>query len=169
MADKQALILTAYQTMFEHVFLDMMARLDVEEAPGMTYLDNALLVWSQESGMSTHDALSLPIVTAGSAGGFLRTGQFIDLRRAGDPRSKLDPQFHGYLLYAGMLYSQFLATVLQAMGMRPPDFERWGYKGYGRPAVDPPDYGILPFGRHYENTSSRYFQIASDVLPFLGA
>jgi hypothetical protein len=169
MPDKQALILTAYQTMFEHVFLDMLARLDVEEAPGMTYLDNSLLVWSQESGMSTHDALSLPIVMAGSAAGFLRTGQFIDLRRIGDPRSKLDPQFHGYLLYAGMLYSQFLATVLRAMGLQPADFERWGYKGYGRPAVDPPDYGILPFGKHYENTSSRYFQIASDPLPFLQA
>lgn len=166
-ADKQPLVATAYQAIFEHLFLDMMARLDVEEAPGMTYLDNSLLVWSQESGMSTHDALSLPVVTAGGAAGYMRTGQFIDLRRVGDPRSKLDPQFNGYLLYAGMLYSQFLATVLQAMGLQPTDFERWGYKGYGRPAVDPPNYGILPFGVHYEDTSSRYFQIASDPLPFL--
>lgn len=165
--EKQSLILSAYQNIFEHVFLDMVARLDVEEAPGVTYLDNSLLVWSQESGMSTHDAVSLPIVTAGSAGGFMRTGQFIDLRRVGDPRSKLDPQWHGYSLYAGMLYSQFLATVLRAMGLQPADFERWGYRGYGRPAVDPPDYGILPFGKHYESTSSRYFQIASDPLPFL--
>jgi hypothetical protein len=168
-ADKQALIVTAYQRIFEHVFLDMLRRLDVEEAPGMTYLDNSLLVWSQESGMSTHNAVSLPVVMAGRAAGFLRTGRFIDYRRIGDPRSQFDPQYGGYLLYAGLLYSQFLATVLRAMGMPPVDFERWGYKGYGRPIVDPPDYGILPFAKHYENTSSRYFQTASDVLPFLEA
>jgi hypothetical protein len=27
----------------------------------------------------------------------------------------------------------------------------------------------LPFAKHYENTSSRYFQIASELLPFLKA
>jgi len=165
--DKQALLVRAYQGIFEHVFLDMVARLDTEEAPGMTYLDNALLVWSQESGMSTHNAVSLPVVTAGSAAGALRTGQFIDYRRVGDPRAQFDPQFGGYLLYAGLLYNQFLASVLRALGMQPADFERWGYKGYGHPMVCPPDVGILPFAKHYENASSRYFQMASEMLPFL--
>lgn len=167
--ENQTLLVTAYQRIFEHVFLDMVARLDVEEAPGMTYLDNALLVWSQESGMSTHNPISLPVVSAGRAAGYLRTGQFIDYRRMGDPRSKYDPLFSDYYLYAGLLYNQFLATVLQAMGMTPPDFERWGYKGYGHPAVDPAGYGTLPFANHYENSASRYFEIASEVLPFLKA
>ncbi|HTU63118.1 MAG TPA: hypothetical protein VMF89_31880, partial [Polyangiales bacterium] len=161
------LIVKAYQRVFEHVFVDMIARLDVEEAPGMTYLDNALLVWSQESGMSTHNSLSLPIVSAGSAGGYWKTGQLIDYRRVGDPSSQYDLLFNGYLQYAGVLYNQFLANVLLAMGLARSDFERWGYRGYGHPAVDPPGYGTLPFAKHYENTSSRYFQIASDLLPFL--
>lgn len=167
--DSQALIVSAYQRIFEHVFLDMIARLDVEEAPGMTYLDNSLLVWSQESGMSTHSSISLPIVSAGSAGGYLNTGHFIDYRRFGDPGSQYDPLFKGTLMYAGVLYNQFLANVLQAMGLSPSDFELWGYRGYGHPAVDPLGYGVLPFAKHYENTSSRYFQIASDPLPFLEA
>lgn len=119
--------------------------------------------------MSTHDALSLPVVTAGSAAGYLKTGQFIDYRRLGDPRSKFDPLFDGYFMYAGMLYNQFLATVLQAMGMSAREFERWGHKGYGHPMVAPSDIGILPFAKHYESTSSRYFEIASDPLPFLRA
>jgi hypothetical protein len=93
--DSQALIVRAYQCIFEHVFLDMIARLDVEEAPGITYLDNSLLVWSQESGMSTHNSVSLPIVSAGSAGGYLKTGRFIDYRRFGDPSSQYDPLFKG--------------------------------------------------------------------------
>jgi hypothetical protein len=151
------------------VFLDMATRLDVEEAPGMTYLDNSLLVWSQESGMSTHDPVSVPLVTAGSAAGFLRTGRLLDYRRAGHPDSVFDPQADGYLLYAGLSYNQFLASVLQAMGLTPADFERWGHRGYGYPLVSPPDFGISPFARHYQDTSSRYFQIASDVLPLLKA
>src|SRR5687768_15032081 len=62
-AGKQDLLARSYQRIFEAVFLDLAARLDVEEADGHSYLDNTLLVWSQESGMSTHDPLSIPIVT----------------------------------------------------------------------------------------------------------
>jgi hypothetical protein len=165
----QQLLVTAYQRVFETVFLDMAARLDVEEAPGTTYLDNSLVVWTQESGMSTHDPVSMPIVTSGSAAGFFKTGLSLDYRRVGHPDSKFDPQANDYFLYAGVTYNQFLATVLQAMGLSPAEFERWGHKGYGYPLVTPPETGILPFARHYQNTSSRYFQIASDVLPFLKA
>ena len=41
--------------------------------------------------MSTHDPLSLPIVTAGSAAGFFRTGQSLDYRRVGNPDSRFQP------------------------------------------------------------------------------
>jgi hypothetical protein len=167
--ENQALLVAAYQRIFESVFLDMAMRLDVEEAPGVTYLDNSLLVWTQESGMSTHDPVSMPIVTCGSAAGYFKTGLSLDYRRAGHPDSRFDPQANDYFLYAGVTYNQFLATVLQAMGVPPSEFERWGHKGYGYPLVTPPEIGILPFARHYQSTSSRYFQIASDVLPFLEA
>lgn len=167
--EKQRLLVTAYQRIFENVLLDMATRLDSEETPGTTYLDNSLLVWTQESGMSTHDPVSVPIVTCGSAAGFFKTGLSIDYRRMGNPDSKFDPLANDYFLYAGLTYNQFLATVLQAMGLAPADFERWGHKGYGYPLVTPPDTGILPFAKHYQNTSSRYFQIASDVLPLIKA
>lgn len=165
-ADKQALIARTYQLIFEKVFLDMAARLDIEEADGLSYLDNALLVWSQESGMSTHDPLSLPIVTAGSAAGFFRTGQSLDYRRVGNPDSRFQPLTKAPETFAGVLYNQFLATVLQSMGMRPAEFERWGHRGYGIPKVERSDVS-LPFAAHYQSTASRYFQRASDVLPFL--
>jgi hypothetical protein len=164
--EKQALIARTYQLIFEKVFLDMAARLDIEEADGLSYLDNTLLVWSQESGMSTHDPLSLPIVTAGSAAGFFRTGQSLDYRRVGNPESRFQPLTKAPETFAGVLYNQFLATILQSMGMAPEEFERWGHKGYGIPKVERAGVS-LPFAAHYQNTSSRYFQIASDLLPFL--
>jgi hypothetical protein len=164
----QDLLGRSYQRIFERVFLDMAARLDTEEADGFGYLDNTLLVWTQESGMSTHDPVSIPIVTAGSAAGFLRTGLSVDYRRIGNEDSRFQPLAAADATYAGVLYNQFLATVLQAMGMQPPEFERWGHRGYGLPRVEQPGTS-LPFAEHYQDSSSRYFQIASDLLPLLKA
>ncbi|HEY6077634.1 MAG TPA: DUF1552 domain-containing protein [Polyangiaceae bacterium] len=165
--DRQALIQASYQRVFEGIFLDLAERLDIEEAPGMTYLDNSLLVWTQESGMSTHDSVTIPVVTFGSAAGFFKTGLLADYRRVGNPDSTFDPQAGGKQ-YLGLLYNQWLATVLQAMGLTPSDFERWGHKGYGVPFISKESW-TPPYAKHYGDTSSRYFQMASDVLPFLKA
>lgn len=166
--DKQDMLARTYQRVFETVFLDMAQRLDVEEADGLTYLDNALLVWSQESGFSTHDPISMPVVTAGSAAGYFRTGMSVDYRRMDNEDSRFQPLVKGETTYAGILYNQFLATVMQAMGMAPSEFELWGHKGYGVPFVEAPGTA-LPVAEHYQNTSSRYYTMASDVLPFLKA
>lgn len=165
--DRQELLVRSYQTLFAGVFADLAAQLDVEEAPGITYLDNSLLVWSQESGMETHGSISIPVVTFGSAAGFFRTGQFVDYRRTADPASSFDPGAGG-TQYLGVLYNQWLATVLQAMRVPPAEFERWGHKGYGVPFLTGDDW-TPPYRAHYGDTDSRYFQMASDVLPFLGA
>ncbi len=167
LADKQELIKQSYQQVFEGIFLDLAAKLDIEEAPGMTYLDNSLLVWSQECGMSTHDSVTIPVVTFGSAAGFFKTGQLCDYRRIGNPNSTFDPMAGGKQ-YLGLLYNQWLASVLQAMGVPPTDFERWGHKGYGVPFVSQEGW-TPPYAKHYGDTSSKYFNMASDVLPFLKA
>ncbi len=167
LADKQELIKQSYQKVFEGIFMDLAAQLDVEEAPGMTFLDNSLLVWSQECGMSTHDSVTIPIVTFGSAAGFLKTGIFADYRRVGNPASMYDPQAGGQQ-YLGVLYNQWLATVLQAMGVPPSEFERWDHKGYGVPFVSGESW-TPPYAKHYGTTSSKYFTGASDILPFLKA
>jgi hypothetical protein len=164
--DRQALLVQSYQLMFSNVFAQLASALDVEEAPGMTYLDNSLLVWSQENGMSAHNAVSIPVITFGSAAGFLRTGLFVDYRRTGHSDSSYNPGAGG-TQYLGVLYNQWLATVLQAMRIPPTEFERWGHRGYGVPYVSM--QGGLPWAPHYGNTSSRYFQMASDVLPVIGA
>jgi Protein of unknown function (DUF1552) len=165
---KQDLLARSYQSIFQNVFLDLAARLDFEEADGLSYLDNSLLVWTQESGMSTHDPVSIPIVTAGSAAGFFRTGLTLDYRRVGNADSRFQPLVGAEATYAGLLYNQFLASILQAMGLPAFEFERGGHRGYGLPVVEQSGTS-LPFATHYQDSSSRYFQIASDVLPFLKA
>lgn len=169
-AEPQAVLVQSYQRFFASVFVEMARRLDsVEEVPGLTYLDHSLLVWTQESGMETHGAISVPVVTFGSAAGRLKTGLLCDYRRMGNPASEYEPDGTpgpGGTQTLGLLYGQWLATVLQAMGLPPSEFERWGHKGYGYPYVST---HVPPLARHYTNTSSRYFQGASNWLPFLKA
>lgn len=158
-------IATSYQRVFEWLFLDLAAKLDIEEANGATYLDNTLMAWSQESGMDTHNAVSVPVVTFGSAGGFFKTGQVLDYRRTDNKGSHFYTT-NNMAQYCGVLYSQWLATVLQSMGLAPSEFERWGHKGYGIPYIGKTE---KYFVNHYVDTQSRYFQTASDILPGMKA
>jgi hypothetical protein len=126
---KQKVICDAYQKFFEKCFLDLANKLDVEEANGKTYLDNTLLQWSQESGPSTHEPISTPIITAGSAAGFLKTGVYADYRRRTAPSLGHTNEIPWQDLTVGVLYNRWLGTVLQSMGVPPSELQRNGKPG----------------------------------------
>ena len=115
--------------------------------------------------METHGSVSVPVVTFGGAAGRLKTGLLCDYRRVGNAASTYDPGAGGKQTL-GLLYSQWLATVLQTMGVPPSEYERWGTKGYGYPFITKESW-TPPFAKHYGDTSSRYFTNASTILPFL--
>jgi hypothetical protein len=63
-----------------------------------TMLDNTLVVWVKELGDSRlHDGNSVPFVLAGRAGGFLKTGRYLD--------------------FQGTSHQALLVTMCQAMGL----------------------------------------------------
>ena len=68
------------QRFFAQAFLDLVSRLDAVPEGDGTMLDHTLVWWAQESGPETHQGDSLPIVTAGSAGGRFTTGNYYDFR-----------------------------------------------------------------------------------------
>jgi hypothetical protein len=155
---RQKVLADAHQYFFEHVFLDLIDKLNVEEADGKTYLDNSLVMWSQESGNLTHYPISTPIVTAGSAAGYFSTGNFVDYHNR---NVQVYPNEGGNLVpdqRPGILYSQWLATVLQSMGVAPSEFERDGKRGYGSMIRDPQRTKAWP---------DRLFTDASKPVPFL--
>lgn len=130
--------------MFEYVFLDLMRKLDIEDPYGGNLLDNSLMVWQQESGRFTHDSLSIPAITAGSAGGRWHTGQYIDYRdrtrnlmpgyvTGNEPT---DPPPEEIEMYGGLFHAQFLGTVLDAMGLPRSEWET-PTGGYGDPYKEP--------------------------------
>jgi hypothetical protein len=113
-------------------------------------------MWTQESTNITHNAESMPIVTAGSAGGYFRTGRFYDYRNV----DNLVLDDGGYVPAAdrrpGLTYNQWLANVLQAMNVPPAQYERDGLPGYGLHYRGDPGAAAWP---------DRIYDMASDPLP----
>jgi hypothetical protein len=159
---QQAILMAAHQLTFEKVFLDLCGKLDVDDGTGQTLLDSALVVWTQESGEYTHAGQGMPVVTAGSAGGFLATGNYCDYR---DPALVVDNGESGNMavkILGGLLWQQWLGTALQAMGLAPADYEQNGLGGYPNPVKF-----ISPnYAKAYPDS---LLTVASDVLPYLKA
>ena len=161
-AQAQQTMVGAHQETFASTFLDLAAKLDVDDGSGRTYLDDTLLVWTQESGEYTHDGQGIPVITAGSAGGFLKTGNYCDYRAR--ERVISDGGGEPGKVYEGLLWHQWLGTALQAMGLERSDYENNGVQGYpARKFVGdsyPSDKGIY---------SDTLWNVAGDILPFLKA
>jgi hypothetical protein len=75
--------------------LDQLAA--TQEVDGSTMLDNTVLLWGNELGVgNTHDYKNIPWVLAGGAGGYLKSGR--------------------YLQYGGLPHNNLLVSVCNAMG-----------------------------------------------------
>jgi hypothetical protein len=125
-ADQQA-ITEGHTWAAENVFLKLVAKLDVPEEGGGTYLDNSLIYWGGELGFN-HINYSVLCMLAGSAGGFIKTGRYIDYI---DWTSKAYFGQFGGTVIRGMPHNQLCVTILQAMGLAPADYERPGISGFG--------------------------------------
>lgn len=101
-----------------------------------TYLDNSLVLFGNAMGDGTaHSYSDLGVSLAGSLGGRLRTGRFIDYSNQGQGRN----------------YCAFLAMILTAMGLSPEDYQQSNVAaGFGSDTIqgNPPawarDRGVLP-------------------------
>jgi hypothetical protein len=132
------------------VFAKLIAKLDVTEAAGSTYLDNSLVYWGNELGFN-HIGYSVPCLLAGSAGGFIKPGRYLDYIDW-DGKSYF-AQEKGCVI-KGIPHNQFLVTALQAMGLSPADYETGGKAGYGStstsgrdPSLWATDYDLASVGQ----------------------
>ncbi len=67
------------QNWYAQQFLYLLNKMDAYKEGTKSLLDNTIVLWATEIGESTqHDLLTMPYVLAGSAGGKIRTGRFID-------------------------------------------------------------------------------------------
>ncbi|MDB4983736.1 MAG: hypothetical protein JWM82_4488 [Myxococcales bacterium] len=129
----QATLAASYQQVFEHVFMYLANGLDsIKDPDGSSLLDNSLLYWTQECGFSTHDPWAVPIVMAGGAAGYFKTGMLVDYRN--QVASSQNTVYAGALPgnFSGLIYPQFLATALASMGVKSTEWTpQSGVGGYG--------------------------------------
>ncbi len=198
----QGWLVESYQAVFEQVFLYLAAQLDgIVDSNGGTVLDNSLLVWGQECSMETHANTGIQTATFGGAAGTMNTGLYCDYRQNGQTtnRTQVSPYndaggstagasatIASYVTYPGLLWEQFLATQLIAMGLGPSEWELWKdssnatQHGVGTPFVGAdqnygsdyaphylPSTSSWPSGASPPANASPYFANASTPLPFL--
>ncbi|MEM7608541.1 MAG: DUF1552 domain-containing protein [Myxococcota bacterium] len=111
---------------FEEGILDLVTRMDgIADGEG-TMLDSSLVWWSPEAGSSTHNGDSIPIVSFGSVGGALQTGQYLDLRdRTQDDPFREDRRgFANEGRVRGACYFQWTTTYLDAFGVPREEWQR---------------------------------------------
>lgn len=120
-----------HQRVFEHVFADLASKLHAVRTPDGTLLDACLLQWTHESGPATHDPLEMPVITAGGAAGALSTGHYADFRNLAFP-AKVPRDGEAVEAHTGLIYNQWLGTVLELMGLDRRAYERDGWGGYGQ-------------------------------------
>ncbi|HEX2870579.1 MAG TPA: DUF1552 domain-containing protein [Polyangiaceae bacterium] len=124
----------------QELFAKLLAKLDVAENGDQTMLDNSLVYWGNELGFN-HIAYSVPCLLAGGAGGFIKTGRYLDY---------IDWDGKAYFsqedgnVIKGIPHNRFLVTALQAMGLSPADYERGGQPGYGSTSTNGRDGNAWP-------------------------
>lgn len=154
-ADADRTLLAINQWIATDVFTPIVKALDVAESAGRTFLDNSVVYWGNELGFN-HINNSVPALLAGSAGGKLRTGQYLDYS---DWQSRLFfGQYDGAVIQ-GLAHNRLLVTLLQAMGLQAADYERNGNPGYGAIETAGKPEGTFP--TNYKNHG--------EVLPGLWA
>ena len=137
---------------------------------GGTLLDSSLLAWGQENGDLVHETISMPVITAGSAGGAIQTGSYCDYRNlayrwGGDSGTGNESE----LIWTGLIYNQWLTTVMLAMGVPQAEWAETTHPGYGARVSLPDDFFLYSPGK--PKTSDVYtdamWQKTGEILPFL--
>ncbi len=147
------------QNFHGQVVAKLLAELDEVEdfESGKTYLDNSLVMWVTENcvrkndlgSYTVHASIDMPMFMAGSAGGALRTGYFLDFQKLGVSKRLIykssreqvglpecvygEPcEFRtDYYPFLGRPINELLVTIMIAMGLDYSDFETQGRPGFG--------------------------------------
>ncbi len=89
------------------------------EAGGMTVLDNSAVLYANElSDGLEHNFMDMPFVIAGSAGGYLKQGQYLKVTRQQNTKQSTDAP-----------HNKLLTTLINAMGVPATNFGAFGEAG----------------------------------------
>jgi hypothetical protein len=124
---------------------------------GGKILDNTIMLYTNELGgwTTAHAVFNLPIITLGSCGGQIRTGNFIDCRQK--PLRSIQGD------YLGRPYKQLLQAIMMSMGVTKAEYSQWGDgKGFGEFQA-----GINQYNVNEPTAFAPYEAEHNDPLPFV--
>jgi uncharacterized protein DUF1552 len=168
----QDLVVEFNRVFFASVYMDLVSRLDrIADGAGGTLLDRTLVAWGQENGNTPHSSFSVPVVTAGSAAGAIKTGSYCDYRNtsrkvSGDSSTGSE----GSNLWAGLAYNQWLGTALQAMGVPHDEWSEPDHPGYGWKPSYQSEYEYFFTNKGFSSAQAypaAMWQKGGEILPFL--
>jgi hypothetical protein len=117
-----------YRWIAQEVVLRLIERLDeITEADGESLLHHSLVLFSNELSFN-HLNYSMPTVLFGRGGGRIRAGRYLDYV---DWNQRVRFSQHNGAVIEGVQYNRLLVTLLQAMGLRPDEYEIEPGKGFG--------------------------------------
>lgn len=126
---------------------------------GATLLDNSSILFTNELGSWTtaHSTFAMPAVMFGSAGGFFKTGNYVDYTQL--PITKK----FGATASPGRPYKQLMQSIMQSMGVPKSEYMQFGDgNGFGEFKE-----GINQFGKLTTDTFKPYANEHNDLLPFV--
>lgn len=109
------------RSIMNDMFLDLIKKLDQ-----VGLLDSSLVAVVQEHSKRGHQSWNVPVITAGSAGGVIKTGQYIDYRDLNSGDDKENVRF-------GFPANQLISNLLQAVDVTPAEYETYNKSG----SIDP--------------------------------
>ena len=169
--DNNITILTGLNRwILQNIFQEILIRLDVEETPGTTYLDNSIVAFTPEAS-EAHLQNNMPLILAGRGGGTIESGRFWDFA---DTSYRLGEGFYNPSLdlngqyYLSVPYNRYWNGILQAWGMSPIQYEQPGRPGYGNHAhfYTNPGWGSF-FAQYISQNRTSYFRDIGRPLPGL--
>lgn len=158
----QDLVRQFAQTFFSRVYLAFVSRLDsFADGAGGTLLDHCLVAWGQENGNFPHMSWTMPVITAGKAGGAIKTGSYCDYRNRARELTN-DPTTATQTFCPGLLYNQWLTTALLAMDIPHAEWAEPSHPGYGGKGTYP-SYWYF----NQDEYPDAMWQKCGEILPYL--
>ncbi len=112
--------------------VSLMKKMDaIKEENGQSMLDNSLIVLLSQHGYENgHQPLGHTALLAGSLGGKIRTGNYLDYRQTGAKIYDLGYNDLGNNTF-GRPYNSLMVSIFNALGVPPSEYEREGLVGFG--------------------------------------
>jgi hypothetical protein len=102
------------QNWYAKHFAYLLAKLDAMPEGNGTVLDNTAVVWFSEIAQGTHEHYDMPFVIAGGAGGYFKTGRYLNLN-PGSKHVVLNPSWARNPPY-GRTHNDLFLTFMDMMG-----------------------------------------------------